>query len=126
MVPEPELIDDEELRRIEERVDNTTPGPWFVRELDDAAAMSMVAISTVPDTGAGERWPNFQAEEIIALTLVQEPRYANTADERWDENASFIAHARQDVPRLIAEIKRLRSLIASSNGPDSANRVPEV
>lgn len=119
MVAEPDRIDDEELRRIEERVDNTTPGPWFVRELDDQAAMSMVAISTVPDSGGGERWPNFQAGEIIALTLVQEPRYAGIADEHWDENASFVAHARQDVPRLIAEIRRLRGLIAGSDGTDT-------
>ncbi|WP_416983869.1 hypothetical protein [Streptomyces sp. T028] len=26
----------------------------------------------------------------------------DVADERWDENANFIANARQDIPRLIA------------------------
>jgi len=29
-------------------------------------------------------------------------------DERGDENANFIAQAREDIPRLIAEIRRLR------------------
>ena len=73
--------------------------------------MSLVAISTVPDTGAGERWPDFDHRQIVAATLVQHPRYADVADARWDENARFIAHARRDVPRLIAEIRRLRDLL---------------
>ncbi len=36
-------------------------------------------------------------------------RYVNPLDERWEENAAFIATARSDVPRLIAEVRRLRS-----------------
>jgi hypothetical protein len=39
---------------------------------------------------------------------VQQPRYVDLADGRWDENARFIAHARSDIPRLVAEIRRLR------------------
>ena len=30
-----------------------------------------------------------------------------TGQERWEENAAFIAHARADVLRLLAEIARL-------------------
>lgn len=64
----------------------------------------------MPDTGRAERWPDFEASEIIAATLVQSPsRYVDCADERWDANAMFIANAREDVPRLIAEIRRMRS-----------------
>lgn len=37
---------------IEELAGAATPGPWHVRQLDDDFAMSLVAISTVPDTGA--------------------------------------------------------------------------
>ncbi|MEV0374509.1 hypothetical protein AB0I10_32785 [Streptomyces sp. NPDC050636] len=48
---------------------------------------------------------------MVAATLIQHPRYIDVADERWDENAEFIAHAREDVPRLLAEITRLRRLI---------------
>lgn len=33
-----------------------------------------------------------------------QPRYVDTVDERWDENARFIVTARQSVPRLIDEI----------------------
>jgi hypothetical protein len=102
---------DEELSEIEERAGAATPGPWHVRQLDDDFAMSLVAINTVPDTGTGERWPDFDHRQIVAATLVQQPRYVDVADERWDENANFIANARQDIPRLIAEIRRLRHLL---------------
>ncbi|MER5280958.1 hypothetical protein ABT025_35220 [Streptomyces sp. NPDC002809] len=102
---------DEELADIEELVEFTTPGPWYVRMLDDDWAMGLVAVSTVPDTGRGERWPGFDHQQIVAATLVQQPRYVDVADERWDENARFIANARQDIPRLIAEIRRLRAAL---------------
>ncbi|MFE7215411.1 hypothetical protein ACFY0A_44895 [Streptomyces sp. NPDC001698] len=46
----------------------------------------------------------------MAATLVQHPRYVDTADEHWDENARFIAATREAVPCLIAEIRRLRRL----------------
>jgi hypothetical protein len=39
--------------------------------------------------------------------------HVNRRNERWDENAHFIAHARTDVPRLIAEIRRLQALLDS-------------
>lgn len=89
---------DEDLADIEDRVNAATPGPWHVRFLDDDAAMNPTAVSTAPDTGLGERWPGFDAEQIVAATLVQHPGYVCIADERWDENAYFIANARQDIP----------------------------
>ncbi|MBZ4321232.1 hypothetical protein [Streptomyces huiliensis] len=46
---------------------------------------------------------------------VQRPRYVDVADERWDENADFISHARQDVPRLVEEVRRLRRLLAAGD-----------
>ncbi|MQY03493.1 hypothetical protein [Actinomadura macrotermitis] len=113
-MPPSEPLTDEELATIEELAEAATPGPWFVRNLDDDHAMSLVAISTAPDTGHGERWPGFDHREIVAATLVQAPRYVDVADERWDTNALFIANARQDIPRLIDEIKRLRRQLASS------------
>ncbi|MET8748095.1 hypothetical protein [Streptomyces sp. NPDC004728] len=76
-------------------------------------------MSTTPDTGLGERWPNFDYREIVAATLVQQPRYVDAADERWDENAQFIATAREAVPRLVAEIRRLRSQLEAGAQSES-------
>ncbi|WP_199563569.1 MULTISPECIES: hypothetical protein [unclassified Streptomyces] len=104
----PEPLSEGELDALDELAQAATPGPWFVRGLDDEHAMHLVAVSTTPDTGPGGRWPNFDHREIVAATLVQQPRYVDAADERWDENAQFIATAREAVPRLVAEIRRLR------------------
>jgi hypothetical protein len=82
-----------------------------VRRLDDVYAMSLIAVSLTPDTGLAERCPEFDNTEIVAARLVQEPRYVNPFDKRWDENAAFIAAARSDIPRLIAEVKRLRAIV---------------
>jgi predicted kinase len=125
-VPDPEepcprnALSDEELTEIDELAEAATPGPWHVRQLDDDWAMCLVAVSTVPDTGRGERWPAFDHRELVAATLVQHPRYVDAADERWDENAAFIASARADVPRLVAEVRRLRGLLARQERPRSS------
>ncbi|MGY4982887.1 hypothetical protein ACWCYL_38065 [Streptomyces sp. 900105755] len=103
-----------DLDEIEEMCAVATPGPWFVRDLDDGHAMNLRAVSTVADTGRQERWPGFDHGELIAATLVQEPRYVDCADERWDENAAFIAMAREAVPRLVKEVRRLRRLLAAA------------
>ncbi len=112
----PEPLSDRELDELDELAQAATPGPWFVRGLDDEHAMNLVAVSTTPDTGLGERWPDFDYREIVAATLVQQPRYVDAADERWDENAQFIATAREAVPRLVTEIRRLRRQLEAGSG----------
>jgi hypothetical protein len=103
-------LSDDDLAAIEQRAEAATPGPWHVRFLDDDHAANLVAVATTPDTGRGERWPDFAAGDLIAATLVQFPnRYIDCSDGHWDENATFIAHARQDIPRLLAEIRYLRT-----------------
>ncbi|MGW3447897.1 hypothetical protein [Streptomyces sp. NPDC001076] len=104
-----------DLDEIEELSSAATPGPWFVRRLDDSHAMNLVAVSMVADTGRGERWPHFDHGELIAATLVQEPRYVDCADSRWDENAAFIAMAREAVPHLVKEVRRLRKLLEATD-----------
>jgi hypothetical protein len=90
-----------------------------VRHLDDDHAAGLTAVSTTPDTGRGERWPEFDGTEIVAATLVQFPfRYADIADGKWDQNAEFIAHARADIPQLVAEIRRLRQLTERGRSSD--------
>lgn len=107
-------MNEDELTEIEELCSAATPGPWFVRYLDDDHAMNLVAVSTTPDTGRGERWPDFDHREVVAATLVQHPRYVDSGDERWDENAAFIAMAREALPLLAKEVRRLRAVLAEN------------
>jgi hypothetical protein len=107
-----------ELAAIRHRADSATPGPWHVEFVGDTHAMNLVAVTTGE---IHENWPQDSAQ-VVAATLVQGPeRYASIADGRWDDNAAFIAHARDDVPRLLAEIARLHAEMggASSGGTTS-------
>jgi hypothetical protein len=106
MLPE---LTDEELATIESRASVATPGPWFVRWLDDESAANLVGVSTKPDTGRHERFPDFDASTMVAMTVVQNPLYCFIGDWREEKNAEFIAHAREDIERLIGEVRRLRA-----------------
>lgn len=77
-------LTEEEIQTIKSRCDQATAGPWrsFIEEREKISGSSFV------QTGG----------EDIYLTG------ATDADQ------DFIAHARQDIPRLIAEIERLRSI----------------
>jgi hypothetical protein len=84
---EPELSDDE-LSRIEQRCERASPGPWVshVEGRDNESGSSFIM------TG-----PSGRRGVDIELTG------ATVADH------DFIAAARQDIPRLIAEIRRTRA-----------------
>jgi hypothetical protein len=77
-------ISDEELAAIKERTEQATPGPWTNHE-----------------------------EEVVGQEVV-DPAGRTLVDVRGDHeeaDAEFIAHAREDVPALLAEIERLRALL---------------
>ena len=104
---------DDEFAAIRHRADAATPGPWQVEYVDDTYAMNFVAVATGK---LREDWPEDSAH-VVAATLVQGPqRYATIADGRWDENATFVAHPREDVPRLLDEIARLKAKSAAAPG----------
>jgi hypothetical protein len=76
---------DEELAAIRERVEVATPGPW---EYDDQSLPSIYILSG--------------ADTIAAVWR------SDSGDSNGQPNAKFIAHARDDVPTLLAELDRLR------------------
>lgn len=71
-----------ELRSMELRAEKATPGPWWI------------------DGGTIEN-----EREIIIKS------YADAKDVYVDENGHFIAHAREDVSTLIAEVRKLREML---------------
>jgi hypothetical protein len=83
-------LDDNELAAIRARAEAASPGPWrsFIEGRDHTSGSDF--IMTGPQDSRGND---------IELTG------ATKADQE------FIAYARQDVPRLIAEVDRLRQLL---------------
>jgi hypothetical protein len=82
-------VSDERLAEIEQRCAAATPGPWEVRwgyyvhvPGDPFSLATVVSCQTVP---ADRR-------------------------EEHEANARLIAHAREDVPALLAEVRRLRAV----------------
>ena len=86
----PELLTDADLDVILERCRAASPGPWTssVEGRDHFSGSSFIQVGS----GASRR-------DDIELSG------ASLADQ------DFIAHARQDVERLVAEVKRLRGLL---------------
>ena len=83
-----QILSDAELEGMRKRCELATPGPWksFVEGRDHTSGSSFIM------TGIG----GSRGEDI-------ELSGATPADQ------DFIAHARQDIPRLLAEIRRLKA-----------------
>ena len=104
----------EELDAIEARAKAATPGPWRVKEhaldLTDAG----LAHSMPPTSNREVRtsWVHGQAKDTFPITPVWvSPFYSPSAHVRMSaHDATFVATARTDVPALVAEVRRLRSL----------------
>ncbi len=113
-----ESMIERQLQQIEERVAKATPGPWYAHATDDMYATNARYVSIKPgnihhhDNKRGmSDGDKHQADpnSVVAITLLQAPLLART--DECDENALFIAHARTDVPLLIAEVRRLQAQV---------------
>lgn len=83
-------LTDAELEQIQSRCDAATPGPWisYVEGRDHTSGSSFIM--------TGERNARGNDIELSGTTIPDQ---------------DFIAHARQDIPKLLNEIKRLKSLV---------------
>ncbi|MEG3144954.1 hypothetical protein U1839_09830 [Sphingomonas sp. RT2P30] len=90
---------EEDLARLNALDEAATPGPWFVRRLDDNACMCAVAVSTKAD-GDDAFVDEWRGEEMVAACLIQDPPYV-VPEARWDENAALIAAMRNALPELL-------------------------
>jgi hypothetical protein len=93
----------EDLNRLEALDKAATPGPWYVRQLDDDMCQGAVAISCKPDDGMvpSMRAGNWPGHEIIAACLIQSPPYAVVDDDKFEDNAELIAAIRNCLPELL-------------------------
>jgi len=110
-------ITEAELDSILDRASKAILGPWFIHYTDDACAANARYISNAPGSGrhdqkrglAEDNPSQARSKTVIAITLLQNPLLCRAP--LYNENADFIAQARTDVPRLVAEIKRLRGIL---------------
>lgn len=87
---------DEELDAIAARADAATAGPWF------------------PDYDPRDDGADQVVTERLTIAFMATPKV------RHERDAEFIAHAREDVPRLVAEVRRLRAEEARLRGIEAA------
>lgn len=117
-------LTDAQIAEIEARHNAATPGPWGIYEFGGGTAIDIAA--DLEDTGTGYR----ARREICRLEdepLDNDPTHKEwTAEEDWAQvqaDAAFVAHASEDVPALLAEIRHLqqqrRVLLASMARKDA-------
>jgi hypothetical protein len=84
------MLDETALNEIRGRADAASPGPWkaFVEGRDHQSGSSFIMVGS-----AGTRGSDM---ELTGAT---------------PSDYDFIAHARQDVPLLVDEVRRLRALL---------------
>jgi hypothetical protein len=88
----PQPLTDEQLAEIQARIPVVYEGPWDF-EWDDS------------DTGQPDCWVvSYSSDHPLAGLVAEVPDYGA-------ELAEFIAHARTDVPALLAEVDRLRAAL---------------
>ena len=88
------MLSAEDLAQIRRRCDAAAPGPWKAEKGDPQWGSIGYEVLGVEKGDC-----NCPDSDIPAML----------ADE---EDAIFIAHAREDVPRLLAEVERLRNIMS--------------
>lgn len=88
-----EILSSEDLTEIKARAEAAAPGPWT--------------------------WKHWVANEYSINSPAHSHVLPHQEDDGWriflitdQADAEFIAHAREDVPRLVVEIERLREQLA--------------
>ncbi len=85
---------DDELNEIEARVDAASDGPWY-------ADKHSVFVKLEDDESLSE-YDRERHREMNDEEAIYEDQHSSP------HNAEFITHAREDVPALVAEVRRLR------------------
>jgi hypothetical protein len=87
-------LTDEELNEIEERCTNATKGPWtsFIEGRDHESGDSFIMTGVDLNLNI---WEDSRGEDLYISPF----KYADQ---------DFIAHAKQDIPKLLKELRQLR------------------
>lgn len=94
-----------EIRAIRERAEKASPAPWR-RELVPTTIGSCHKIGPFPSN---------MRDRLTHLCLYVDGSPRTAVAEELAANADFIAHAREDVPALLAEVERLRKALEAAS-----------
>lgn len=102
-----EPVTEQELAAMEKRIAAAAPAPWWgwLETRDGTGGESYIQIT-----------PDSEEDEEIYIRRFVGARELKSPDVQLDADIDFIAHAREDMPRLIAEIRRLRALHDDKGG----------
>ena len=91
-------MDQKHLNAIKERVAKATLGPWKVVKSEETGVQ------------IGTTWESGQLKNCVpVVTTAHGVEFVTIYIN--DNNSNFIAHARDDVPALVAEVERLRQAL---------------
>ena len=97
-------LTESDLSEIEARCEAATSGPW---KMSPASAVSNKPASvTALRMVRGHKRDRLETGTVCEIT-----DRAGRFDDQLDADAHFIAAAREDVPRLVAEVRRLRAIV---------------
>jgi uncharacterized small protein (DUF1192 family) len=112
---EPQPLDDTRLAEIAARAEAATEGPWGFYDGDTYAAVA----ADLQMTGRASYSYRQKIAQLEDENYWDDPAHEDDDEERAAEqmaaNARFVAHARTDVPALLAEIQRLKAERHSTN-----------
>lgn len=102
---------DEELKAIKDRVDRATPGPWAWEAYGEKSNNYHIGVAyskdETPCSGQVESEHYDEAQNIFIEDILWSTPIGQLETHVNYSDADFIAHAREDIPKLIAEVERL-------------------
>ena len=95
------MMNESQLKAIEERANKASNAPWIVEAGDYSGANWMIGATSV--FLGGSAWDD------KSYYITTQNVHASELEGDAKTDAEFIAHAREDVPALIAEVRALWS-----------------
>lgn len=115
------MLTNKQLSEIERRCNAAPEGPWMVELTDIDHFFVVKHIETAPVIDR-KFYPAEVAKRTAEFDVLDEHGYVRFNPEMFCDltdgqigKLEFIAHAREDMPKLIAEVKELRAKLGITN-----------
>lgn len=93
------------IQEIREREERATEGPWFAKINDLATLVNHDKLGT---NDGSVSWGIVEKNDVGSMFVADYGMEGGNSETNAKNNAEFSAHAREDVPFLLAEINRLQ------------------